>query len=391
MRVGIDVRHVAGGNRSGLYTHLHCLVRELRPLLSDDLWLISNASGRNYSSTDRRRIAAEVAAAMDGARVSLVRQPPVFYRVWHRLSICNRVDVLLHNQGGDLPDATRGANAYVVPDVSPLAIDYGAGIAQKYRPYYERAVRYADVILVYSEHTKRELVERLGAPADRIRVAPLAAGSEFRPVQDRSRLDRVLAAHQLTDTPYVLMVATLELRKNHAALLRAFARLVKRDPSLRHKLVLVGGTWIGHETILDLIRESGLGDRVVYLGYAEDVEFLYAGADAFAYPSLYEGFGLPPLEAMASGVPVLAADTSSLPEVVGDAGILFQPHDDAALCEALHRVLTDSSHRADLIARGLARAEMFSWRRTAELYRDAFEFGLRRFQDRGSVSGVGSS
>jgi glycosyltransferase involved in cell wall biosynthesis len=178
------------------------------------------------------------------------------------------------------------------------------------------------------------------------------------------------------------MVSTLEIRKNHAVLLRAFARLLKRDPDLRHRLVLVGGKWIGSEKVFELIRELRLEDRVTYVGFSEQLPALYAGADAFVFPSLYEGFGLPPLEAMACGVPVLAARATSLPEVVGDGGIMFPPHDDAWLCDALHEVLTDRDRHDALARHGLARAATFSWRRTAAIHMKAFQFGLSRRHDR---------
>src|SRR5262249_38017057 len=145
--------------------------------------------------------------------------------------------------------------------------------------------------------------------------------------QERAETFARLAMIGLADGPYVLTVGTIETRKNHAVLLRAFRRLLERDPSIRHRLVLVGMEWIGHESVFDLIRQLGLETRVTYCGYSDQLPALYAGADAFVFPSLYEGFGLPPLEAMASGVPVLAANATSLPEVVGDAGVLFDPHD----------------------------------------------------------------
>ena len=211
-------------------------------------------------------------------------------------------------------------------------------------------------------------------------VAPLAAAPEYRPTVDRRELRTKLEPYGLSDVPYILMVSTLEVRKNHAVLLRAFAKLIKKDPSLRHRLVLVGEKWIGHEAVFDLIRELRLDDRVTYLGLSDRLPALYGGADAFVFPSLYEGFGLPPLEAMACGVPVLAANVTSLPEVIGNAGVLFHPHDVDGLCEALHEVVTDRKRHDELARHSVQQAATFSWRRTAERYLDAFHCGLRRYR-----------
>jgi glycosyltransferase involved in cell wall biosynthesis len=286
--------------------------------------------------------------------------------------------VVLHNLHGFLPPAAWAANAYHVPDVIPLAVNYGVpGLADTYRPFYEAAVRHGDVIIVSTNHAKEDFLQRVGGSPESIKVAPLAAASEYRPMTDRTALRTALAPYGLSDVPYILMVSTLELRKNHDVLLRAFAKLIHKDQFLRHRLVLVGEKWIGHEAVFDLIRNLRLEDRVTYLGFCDRLRALYGGADAFVFPSLYEGFGLPPLEAMACGVPVLAADATSLPEVIGNAGVLFHPQDVDALCEALHEIITDRARHDELAEKSIQRAAMFSWRRTAELYLDAFRFALR--------------
>jgi len=378
MRVAIDIQVVAEGNRSGLFSCLRSTIQELRLLTDDQVWMFAELTA-NFSQRD----AATVSAAMGGIPLRLVRRPQRFYRVWRRASLWNRADIVLHNLHATLPPATHAANAFLVPDVIPLAVDYGVpNLAASYRPFYDTAVRHGDVILMFTEHAKLDFLERVGGSPELIRVVPLAASPEFHPVPDKESLQMALAPLGLDGAPYVLMVATVEVRKNHAVLLRAFERMLMRDPALPHRLVLVGGKWIGHEAVFELIRELRLTDRVTYLGFCESLASVYAGADAFVFPSLYEGFGLPVLEAMASGVPVLAADATSLPEVVGDAGVLFDPHDVEQLSIVLQRLLSDRMYHDDLAQRGLERAAGYSWRRTAEQYVHAFEFGIRRFKAR---------
>ena len=375
MRLGIDVQVIAAGNKTGLYQSLRWTVRELRPLVDDQLWLF--ADGGATTTLD----AARLSAAMDGAKVRFVQGSSLPRWPWQWRSPWGRVDVLLHNLHGLLPPAAWAANAYHVHDLIPLAMNYGVpGLADMYRPFYEAAARHGDVILVSSEHAKRDFLQRVGGSPDSIMVAPLAAAPEYRPTVDRRELRTKLEPYGLSDVPYILMVSTLEVRKNHAVLLRAFAKLIKKDPSLRHRLVLVGEKWIGHEAVFDLIRDLRLDDRVTYLGFSDRLPALYGGADAFVFPSLYEGFGLPPLEAMACGVPVLAANVTSLPEVIGNAGVLFHPHDVDGLCEALHEVVTDRKRHDELARHSVQQAATFSWRRTAERYLDAFHCGLGRYR-----------
>jgi glycosyltransferase involved in cell wall biosynthesis len=179
---------------------------------------------------------------------------------------------------------------------------------------------------------------------------------------------------------YVLYIARLEHPgKNHVRLLEAFAAL-KRTTDLPHKLVLVGGRWNGAETILAKVGELGLGDQVVFPGFVpnEAIPALYAAADAFAFPSLFEGFGIPVLEAMASGTPVCAANTSSVPEVVGDAGLLFDPLDVPAMTDCLLRLLQDQPLRQRLIASGIERAAKFTWETAAEATLQELEAAVAR-------------
>lgn len=236
------------------------------------------------------------------------------------------------------------------------------------------AVRRADRVIAVSESTKTDIVELLNVPPERVTVTPLAADDRFRP-QTEDALDAFRAAQGIV-RPFVLYLGNVEPRKNLPTLLRAFDAIA---PEVDHDLIVVGGEgWMTeefHATLAGLRHR----DRVRLHGYApvEDLPAWYSAADLFAFPSLYEGFGLPPLEAMASGTPVVTSNVSSLPEVVGDAALTVPPTDVEALMDALRQGLTDSALREDLRQRGLARAAQFTWTRTAlgtmAAYREAMK------------------
>jgi glycosyltransferase involved in cell wall biosynthesis len=204
---------------------------------------------------------------------------------------------------------------------------------------------------------------------ERVTAIPLAASPRFRPVEDDEEIGRVRSLYRIGGE-YVLAVGSIQPRKNLARLVRAYALLRReRGRSNLPQLVLVGKrAWLYGET-LRAIEEEGAGDSVILTGYVSEADLpaLYTGALCFAYPSYFEGFGLPPLEAMSCGAPVLAGARTSLPEVVGDAGLLADPFDEGALARALARLIDDDALRAELRARGLRRARSFDWRDTARM------------------------
>jgi glycosyltransferase involved in cell wall biosynthesis len=223
--------------------------------------------------------------------------------------------------------------------------------------------RAATLLIADSESTRQDLIRHYRVPADRIRVVPLGCDPIYRPLPpDQARA--VAARYGLTG-PFFLFIGSLHPRKNIGLLLRAFALF--RATGRPHHLALAGAPGYQAGQFQTAARRLGLGESVHFLGYvpAEDLPALLNAAVALVFPSLYEGFGLPVLEAMAVGTPVLAARTSSLPEVVGPAGLLLDPHDPAAWAEAMARIADDAGLHADLRARGLARARQFSWERCA--------------------------
>ncbi len=227
------------------------------------------------------------------------------------------------------------------------------------------AARQVDHIIAVSESTKRDLIRLLGVPEDRVSVIYEAAHPLFSPVTNTDALDRTRARYQLT-SPFMLFVGTLEPRKNLPTLLRAFRGLRDKYKSPA-SLVIVGNRgWLADE-VDRTIAELNLGDAVRFLGGIpnDELVYLYNAATAFVFPSFYEGFGLPPLEAMACGTPVITSNVSSLPEVVGDAAMLINPEDVDALTVAMARVLSDEKIQREMRDKGLKRAQAFSWERAA--------------------------
>lgn len=237
-----------------------------------------------------------------------------------------------------------------------------------------RFLRAADRIIAVSECTKRDALRLYDIDESKIHVIYEGVNPRFRPASPSA----IAAARQRYHLPahYLLVVGTIEPRKNLTMLLEAYTMLKERQPEL--KLLIVGQKGWLYEGFFRRLRELGLEEEVIFPGFVpdEDLPAIYSAAELLAFPSLYEGFGLPVLEAMACGTPVVCSNTSSLPEVAGDAALLIPPQDVRAWVEALERVVRDASLRAALRRRGLEQAARFTWeraaRRTLEIYREAY-------------------
>ena len=232
--------------------------------------------------------------------------------------------------------------------------------------YFPRSLDQAAAILTDCDFVKQELLEVFGVDPSRVHPVPLGVSPDFRP-HSPALCQEVLLAHGLEYGKYFLSVGTLEPRKNIVTLIDAFSKL---PPAIQERcpLVLVGMRgWLssGIETRVRPLIDKG---TIRLLGYVLDEQMpaIYSGAASFVFPSLYEGFGLPPLEAMACGIPVIVSNRSSLPEVVGNAGVSINPLDVDAISDAMRRVWEDRQFSEDLSRRGIARAVDFTWRRTAE-------------------------
>lgn len=295
-------------------------------------------------------------------------------RVWHRARLPLPVELitgpvdLFHSPDFVLPPTrSRTRTLLTVHDLSFVRDPDSAD--DRLRAYLDRvvpeSVARADHILADSQATRQDLIQLWDTPAEKITVLYCGVEPRFRPVAEPATLAAVRARYQIGGGPFILSVSTIQPRKNYRRLIEAFAQLAPRYPDL--SLVLAGGRGWKYEEILTAPEEWGIVDRVHFAGFVadEDLPALYAAASIFAYPSLYEGFGIPILEAMACGTPVMASDRSSLPEVTGDAGLQVDPLDVDEMAATLESLLVDDELRRSLVASGFSQAGRFTWAKAA--------------------------
>ncbi|MYB75789.1 MAG: glycosyltransferase family 4 protein [Chloroflexi bacterium] len=231
---------------------------------------------------------------------------------------------------------------------------------QYLRLFTRLSAQHANAVVAVSASTRDDVVQMLGVPQERVHVVHHAADADFRPrAQEECSTFRTSKG---LPNRYVLYVGTLEPRKNVDVLIRAFGKVV-REEKLPHSLVLVGAKGWMTQAIQQAIAEANVGERLLMPGYVARAELplWYSSADVFVYPSTYEGFGYPVLEAMASGTPVITSNTSSMPEIASDAGVLVSPREESTLAAAMASILTDTALADSLRARGLEQASRFSW------------------------------
>lgn len=369
MRIGIDARLVYY-SRAGIGQYILNLAG----------WLAQIDGANEYVLLQSRKDSTTIVERANFRRVSL--WTPSHHRFeQHALpaEIAHLGLDLLHSPDFIPPFRANCRTVITVHDLAFLL--YPQFLTRESARYYgqiDQAVRQADHIIADSESTRRDILRMLGTPPDKVSVVYLAANPLYRPIPLAQARQRVAEKFGLSGD-FILSVGTIEPRKNLPTLLRAYRQLLDAY-KLDVGLALAGGEGWLYAEIPSLVRRLRLTGRARFLGRVpdEDLLHLYNAAGMVAHPALYEGFGLPPLEAMACGTPVVVSNASSLPEVVGGAGLLIEPEGVDAWAAALWRVFCDDDLRDELSQKALARSRRFSWERAARHTLRIYEQVVRR-------------
>ena len=374
MRIGMDYT-AAARQRAGIGRYTRELVGALLALAGQDATLphqyvlFAAVGGLPRAHWQREIVRLRSISDSQFTTRTLPLSDDWLARLWHRLHLPVPVESItgplnvFYSPDFVLPPTRRATRTLLT--VHGLSfLHYPEHFVPKLVQYLTqvvtRSVARADRVLADSEATRADLIAHLGTEPEKVDVLYSGVDPRFCPQPERGEAERTRARYSIGGRPYVLSVGTLQPRKNYVRLIRAFAKL-----SGGTQLVIAGGKgWLYEE----ILAEAGSHpDRVRVLGFVEDADLpaLYRGASLFAFPSLYEGFGLPVLEAMACGAPVVCSDVSSLPEVAGQAALLVDPLNTDGLTAAMARALEDAALRQGMIARGLAQAAQFSWEKAA--------------------------
>ncbi|MFN2188794.1 MAG: glycosyltransferase family 4 protein [Candidatus Promineifilaceae bacterium] len=377
-KIGIDVTS-ALSQRAGIGRYTRELVSALVNSVQTFEYLLFSAKQPSWDRLSSR--------IKESAQVSY-RQAPLseqwLYRIWHRFRIPVPVQRftgefdLFYSPDFVLPPVARGnPTVLTVHDLS--FIHYPETFTPALRRYLNnavpRSIHAAAHVLADSEATKNDLREIWGIPEEKISIIYSGVDPAFKPPSNSKNIANMKAKYKLGDKPYILSVSTVQPRKNYKMLIQAYKELVDEFP---HQLVIAGGMGWLYEDTLNEVKRLGLEDRVRFLGYVddEDLPALYSNATLFTFPSLYEGFGLPILEAMACGVPVIVSDASSLPEVAGGNGLILPPVEPRKWTHAMRELLNDPNRRAKMVAGGFIRVRQFSWKKAAGQLSAIFELLL---------------
>ncbi len=340
-KIGI-ISYSLNGNKTGVGQYLNNLLECIFKIDDENEYILINYKDNSFKFNVKTKKIVDYLY-----KYFLHKSIHLWYLMVPRKTRKNNFDLIF--SPAHIPTFFRFSSAYIltVCDIIPILFPNTGWLGKSvyYKLTLPRSLKCADEIIVISQSTKNDLIEHLNIPKEKIRVIYLAANENYKQLP-KEDVFRIKAKYNL-DFQFILHVGDLDSRKNVLGLINAF-RSVKRK-MISHKLVLTGRKV--PKNVIKEIEKLNLNKDVIFTGYVpdEDLPALYNAADLFVYPSIYEGFGLPPLEAMACGTPVITSNVSSLPEVVGDAGIMVDPYNITNITAAMEQILTDDELKNSLI------------------------------------------
>jgi glycosyltransferase involved in cell wall biosynthesis len=365
MRIAIDAHHI-GNQRAGTETYVYNLVRNLALL---------EPNGERYALylNPRKSVCGVDSNGLFETRNIPSTITPIRYGLFYPAQSWRKRFDVFHAQHS-LPPFLRCRAVLTVHDLCYERFPefFQPRVRRQMKLLVPWSCKRADHIITVSESSKRDLVEIYRLDPTKITVTHEAAGDNFSPAAPERAAERLREGYGV-QPPFLLYVGNLDPRKNLARLLRAFAQL-RQNGRIQAKLVIVGQkSWL-HDAVFQAIRQHSLGEEVILTGYvpAADLPLFYSAASVMVYPSIYEGFGLPVVEAMACGTPVITSRGSSLEEIASDAAILIDPYSIAEIAGAIEKVVNDSCLQKRMRALGLRRAAQFSYQRMAEATRSVY-------------------
>lgn len=371
MRIAIDSRGANWYSGTGIGTYTRQILKYLMKHDQDNSYLLY-WWGTNYHEMYQNNITIDLTSK---------KHHHFFEESYIPESLAaNSIDVYHIPQNGmGIPSKKKCIYISTIHDLIPYVMPetVGRGYLKRFISEMPHIMQSSDYIITVSEYSKKDIIKIFDYPKEKIKVTYLAADEYFRP------LDKEICKAYLENTynitgDFLLYLGGFSPRKNVRSILVAFSRIYKELP-LSYKVVIIGPSRDDHCYLSGLCDTLGISDKVVFTGYVpyEDLPYFYNASALFVYPSLYEGFGLPPLEAMSCGTPVIASNVSSIPEVVGDGAFLINPFDAEDLKNAMERMLTDNSLWNEIAQKGYQRSKEFSWDKTClntlKVYEEAYK------------------
>ncbi len=377
MKIGIDIRTLMDTHYSGVSEYTYHLLKEVLRLDTKNSYKLFYNSGRDVSARMPEFRSGNV-------EVVCSRYPnKLFNNIMQRIIKLPKIDRWL------------GVDLFFMPNIGYIALSperqkiitihdlsflrYAEFFSAKRRMWHyimnmSELLKKYDRIVAVSESTKNDIVELCGVEPDKISVIYSGIGSQFQAVADSDeKLEKTRQKYRLP-AKFILFLGTLEPRKNVDGLIKAYDWLCEKNKCEDYELVIAGAKGWKNKAIFNAKRTSKNKDKIHFIGYVDnpDKPYLYNLASLFVYPSFYEGFGFPPVEAMACGTPVVASSASSLGEAVGEAAVMVDPYNVAQIALAIEQALHSEELRSRLVGRGLAKAKTFSWEDTAKKYLELF-------------------